>query len=93
MAVLRAHFGTQLLHRSELGEAYEDHSLVSHDHLGKPMNPMAPTRAFQAYAKRLGLEGAKPPNLRHFHASVMLQNGQSLLLVNKRLGHASVATT
>ena len=61
--------------------------------MGQPLNPMALTRAFQAYAKRLGLEGAKPHDLRHFHASVMLQNGQSLLLVSKRLGHASIATT
>ena len=28
-----------------------------------------------------------------FHASVMLQKGGSLLLVSKRLGHASIATT
>ncbi len=32
-------------------------------------------------------------DLRHFHASVMLQNGASLLLVSRRLGHASVSTT
>ena len=44
-------------------------------------------------ANRLGLQGAKVHDLRHFHASVMLQNGQSLLLVSKRLGHASIATT
>ena len=54
---------------------------------------MALTRAFQVYAKRLGLTSAKLHDLRHFHATVMLQNGQTLLLVSKRLGHASIATT
>ena len=93
VSVLRAHLGEQLLHRMELEGAYEDYGLVFPDPLGKPLNPMALTRAFQAYAKRLGMKGAKPHDLRHFHASVMLQNGQSLLLVSKRLGHASIATT
>ena len=32
-------------------------------------------------------------DLRHFHASVMLQSGQTMVLVAKRLGHASIATT
>ena len=31
--------------------------------------------------------------MRHFHAIVMLQNEACLLLVSKRLGHASIATT
>jgi len=93
VAVLRAHIGKQLLNRMELEEAYKDHGLVFPDQLGNPLNPMALTRAFQSFAMRLGLIGAKPHDLRHFHASVMLQNGQSLLLVSKRLGHASIATT
>ncbi len=37
--------------------------------------------------------GTNDQGLRRFHASVMLQKGGSLLLVSKRLGHASVATT
>ena len=93
VAVLRAHIGKQMLHRMELEGAYEDHGLVFPDGLGKPMNPMTVTRAFQSFAKRLGLQGAKVHDLRHFHASVMLQNGESLLLVSKRLGHASISTT
>ena len=61
--------------------------------LGNPLNPMTLTCVYQSYAKRLGLEKARLHDLRHFHASVMLQNGASLLLVSRRLGHASVATT
>ena len=93
VTVLRAHLGTQLLHRSEVQEVYEDNQLVFPDMLGKPLNPMILTRNFQSFAKRLGLNGAKVHTLRHFHASVMIQSGQSLLLVSKRLGHASIATT
>ena len=77
----------------ELERPYEDDGLVFPDPCGKPLNPMALARAFQRYAKRLGLEGAKQHGLRHFHASVMLQNGQSLLLVSKRLSHACIVPT
>ncbi|MAX57353.1 MAG: hypothetical protein CL755_00670 [Chloroflexi bacterium] len=59
----------------------------------EPLNPLTLTRAFQSFPKRPGLTGAKAHDLRHFHASVMLQNGQILLLVSKTLGHARIAIT
>ena len=91
--VLRAHIGGQLLDRAEMGNAYQDAGLVFPGLLGGPLNPMKLTRAFQGLAKKEGIRGARLHNLRHFHASVMLQSGASLLLVSKRLGHASIATT
>ena len=91
--VLRAHIGKQLLHRMEREGLYQDNGLLFPGHLGMPVNPMTLTRVFQSYAKRLGMDGTRLHDLRHFHASVMLQNGASLLLVSRRLGHASVATT
>ena len=91
--VLRAHIGRQLLRKMELGGSYHDNGLLFPGHLGEPLNPMALTRAYQSYAKRLGMERARLHDLRHFHASVMLQSGASLLLVSRRLGHASIATT
>ena len=93
IAILRSHIGRQLLHRAELGDAYNDTGLVFSNPLGEPFNPMRLTRAFQGLAKKLGFKGARLRNLRHFHATVMLQSGASLLLVSKRLGHASVSTT
>jgi len=91
--VLRAHVGRQLLRRMELEGLYQDEGLLFPGPLGEPLNPMALTRLYQSYAKRLGMERPRLHDLRHFHASVMLQNGASLLLVSRRLGHASVATT
>ena len=91
--VLRSHQGQQLLYRVKLDGSYQENGLVFPGPLGEPLNPMAVTRTYQSFAKRLALAGAKVHDLRHFHASVMLQNGQTLLLVSKRLGHASVTTT
>ena len=93
VGVLRSHLGKQLLTRMELEGVYEDTGLVFPGPLGELLNPMAVTRAFQSFAKRLGLTGVKVHDLRHFHASVMLQSGQTMVLVAKRLGHASIATT
>jgi integrase len=93
VSVLRAHQGQQLLRMMSLDRANADHNLVFSNPLGEPLNPMALTRAFQRLAKRAGITDAKLHDLRHFHASVMLQQNQSPALVSKRLGHASVSTT
>ena len=93
IAVLRAHQGQQLLYKTQLEGAYEDQGLVFANPLGRPLNPMAVTRAFQSLAKKAGLEGANVHQLRHFHATVTLQSGQSIVTVSKRLGHASTSIT
>ena len=56
---------------------YQDNEHVFPGPLGEPLNPMVVTTAFWSLAKRLGLEGAKVHDLRHFHASVMLQNSRA----------------
>lgn len=91
--VLRTHQGQQLLQRLELQGAHRDNGLVFPGPMGEPMNPMALTRACQSLDKRVGLKEANVHDLRHFHASVMLQGNQSLVLVSKRLGHSSVTMT
>ena len=95
VTILRSHIGRQLLHREEIGDAYQDTGLVFPNPLGQPINPMRLTRAFEALAAKLGFKGARARlhNQRHFHATVKRQSGASLLLVSKRLGHASVSTT
>ena len=63
------------------------------DEVGGVLNPMALNRALDRAAKKAGLEHVTPHDLRHFHASVLLQNGQNPVLVSKRLGHSSVSMT
>lgn len=93
VAVLRAHQGQQLLLKTQLEGGYQDRGLVFPGPTGEPLNPMALNRAFRSLAKKACLlQGATIHTLRHFHASVMLQQ-QSLVLVSKRLGHASPSIT
>ena len=91
--VLRQHRVRQMEHRLLIGQAYVDDGLVFADDLGQRKNPMSLTRAVQTLGKRIGENNLKPHDLRHFHASVLLQSGQSPVIVSKRLGHSSVSMT
>jgi len=51
------------------------------------------TRAYQSLVGQAGLKEGRLHDLRHFQASVLVQSGESMVLVSKRLGHASVSTT
>ncbi|MDA0988790.1 MAG: site-specific integrase, partial [Chloroflexi bacterium] len=91
--VLQAHQGEQLLERVHAEGAYADNGLVFANTLGEPINPMQVTRAFQSLARQCGAGHVKLHALRHFHASVLFQQKQSLFAVSRRLGHASISTT
>jgi integrase len=93
MEVLREHKVRQMEHRLLLGQNYADHDLVFPDEFGRPLNPMALTRALNRATKRVGTDGIKLHDLRHFHASLLLQSGQNPVLVSKRLGHSAVSMT
>ena len=91
--VLQAHQGSQLLEKIQAEGAYADNGLVFANALGAPINPMQVTRAFQTLARKYGAGHVKLHALRHFHASVLFQQKQSLFAVSRRLGHASISTT
>jgi integrase len=60
---------------------------------GRPLRPNSVTRAFQTIADSVGLRGARLHNLRHAHATILLQEGVHPKIVQERLGHSSVSTT
>ncbi|MCZ6788839.1 MAG: site-specific integrase, partial [Chloroflexi bacterium] len=91
--VLQAHQGRQLLEKVQAEGAYKDKDLVFANPVGDLINPMRVTRAFQSLAKQCGAGHVKLHALRHFHASVLFQQKQSLFAVSRRLGHASISTT
>ena len=56
-------------------------------------NPAMLTRAVQSFGRKAGDAAMTVRSLRHFHASLMLQHGQNVVVVSKRLGHANVSMT
>lgn len=91
--ILRRHHLKQIEHQLAFGKSYQDNDFVFPDELGNRKNPMALNRAIKSLSKQAGLATIKPHDLRHFHASVLLQSGQSPVIVSKRLGHSSVSMT
>ncbi|MCC8078633.1 MAG: site-specific integrase [Oscillospiraceae bacterium] len=57
------------------------------------MHPQTPTRYFQKFGKRYGIEDFHPHKLRHTSASLALTNGADVVSTSERLGHADTSIT
>ena len=91
--ILRDLRGQQILLKAELGEVYHDSGLVFPGPFGDPLDPATLTRNFEKLVRAAGLRHVRLHDLRHFHATVLLQAGIHLKVVQERLGHASIAIT
>ncbi|MBA7572721.1 Tyrosine recombinase XerC [subsurface metagenome] len=79
--------------RQLLGKPLMPTDLVFSHPDGRPFRPNTVTRAFQEITRPLGLKGVRLHDLRHAHATILLQQGIHPKIVQERLGHSSVATT
>lgn len=91
--LLREHRARQEDVRRLLGKPLTPTDLVFSHPCGAPLRPNTITRAFRRISESLGLQGARLHDLRHAHATVMLQQGIHPKIVSERLGHSSVAIT
>lgn len=87
--ILRAEKALQAAARLA-GSGYADNFII-HDKHGKLMGPNA-IRYFNMYIKKYG-NGYSVHSMRHTHATMLLEAGEELELVSKRLGHASIDIT
>ena len=60
---------------------------------GEWMKPTTMDRDLKQLASRVGADGLTFHDFRHFHATVALQQGQSVVVVSQRLGHADPSIT
>lgn len=60
---------------------------------GEPVNPNTIHKQFLYDIKLAGVKRIRFHDLRHTHATIMLQIGESSKVVSERLGHANVAIT
>jgi len=76
-----------------LGKVLTPGDLVFSHLDGRPLRPNSITRAFQTIAESVGLKGVRLHDLRHAHATILLEQGVHPKIVQERLGHSSVSTT
>lgn len=96
--VLRQHREEQELQRRDVGSSYRnDLDLVFPNPLGAPQDPDTVYRRFASLLRRLGRRVNIPRirfhDLRHTHATLLLEDGLDAKYVSQRLGHDSVQTT
>lgn len=76
-----------------VGPAYEDQGLVFARPDGRPIHPESFSRTFDRVLARSDLPVIRLHDLRHTHASLLLQAGVPVKVVSERLGHASPGFT
>ncbi len=91
--VLREHQARQHDERDSIGIGYRDSGLVFAKIDGAPIHPESFSQAFERKARSAGVPRIRLHDLRHTHATLLLQAGVPPKVVSERLGHATVAFT
>jgi integrase len=97
--MLRAHRTQQNVARLQVGGEWRDMDLVFSNELGGILDGGNLTdRHFRPALERAGLSPAEAKcyslyDIRHTHATLLLQTGESIVTVSRRLGHATVTLT
>lgn len=74
-------------------DVWPDTDYVFTTHVGTPLDPEQMVLAFHTARKALGLPHTRFHDLRHLHATLLLQAGTHMKVVSERLGHANIRMT
>jgi integrase len=91
--VLRQHRGEQQGQRALLGKPLTNDDFVFAHPDGTPLDPSTVSHAFNKTIQKAGLPHIRLHDLRHTHASLLLQAGVHPKIVQERLGHSSIRVT
>jgi len=80
-------------YESIFGPDYNKHNLISCYEDGSPPFPDTVTKRFTSLAKKVNLDNYRFHDLRHTHASLMLESGTQMKVIQERLGHSNITTT
>ena len=91
--VLREHRAAQRAEREAIDAGHRDHDLVFAKPDGTFIHPDIFSQSFRRQVASAGVPRIRLHDLRHTHATLLLQAGVSPKIVSERLGHATVAFT
>jgi integrase len=78
----------------ELAPTWQDRwGLVFTDGMGDPVDPKAVSREFGRLVRRAPVPVVRLHDLRHVHATLLLQRGVPMKVVSQRLGHTTIMMT
>jgi integrase len=92
VAVLRAHLAKQAEERLRLGSLYEDNGLLFASPMGKLLDPDLLSKNWIRLCKQAGVK-YRLHDLRHAHATTLIESGVHIKAVQTRLGHSSPSLT
>lgn len=75
------------------GNEFEDNDLVVCTKIGKPVQSTNLLRAFKNDSKKVGLPIIRFHDLRHTHATMLIQQNINPKVIQERLGHSSIGIT
>ena len=58
-----------------------------------PVSDQTLRRRFNYFAQKAGVKQIRIHDLRHSHVSLLINKGQNILIVSKRLGHSNITQT
>ena len=93
VAVLRTHHAWQASQRLRAGERWEDTDLVFCCGDGSPLPSDAPYAAMREAMTKAKVPQIRLHDLRHLHATWLLEDGEPLHVVAQRLGHRDPMVT
>jgi integrase len=93
MNIIRQRIKKNNLLKLKLGTEYNDQDLIFCHPDGKIFRPSSINRPMRAFIKRAGVPKIRFHDLRHTHATLLLELGVNPKIVAERLGHASVKIT
>lgn len=93
LEVVRRQRLAQKENRLALGLQYQDQGFVWAWDDGRPHDPDYLYKQFRKVLQRLGLPAVRFHDLRHSHATLLLQEGIPIKVVSERLGHSSTQFT
>ncbi len=93
MEELRTHRKQTLKEKLLLGSSYRDLDLVICTKSGKPMIPRNFRKEFYNLTEKITLPKIRFHDLRHTHATILIQQNVNVKLISERLGHSDIETT